>query len=100
MSLRVPRCAFLILILDFSLFACCIFAQYSSLPPGEDHPVLGSKLQKELGKALEALRANKPADARSHLDAVYRSAPGDAEANFLFGVYSSQMNDWRHAKGY
>jgi len=53
-----------------------------------------------LGKALEALRANKPADARSHLDAVYRSAPGDADANFLFGVYSSQVNDWVHARSY
>jgi tetratricopeptide (TPR) repeat protein len=57
-------------------------------------------LQKELGKAMEALRANKPADARSHLDTVYRSAPGDADANFLLGVYSSQMNDWVNAKGY
>jgi predicted Zn-dependent protease len=53
-----------------------------------------------LGKALEALRANKPADARSHLDAVYRSAPGDADANFLLGVYSSQVNDWVHARSY
>lgn len=100
MFLRMPRCAFLTLILQFSLLVPWAFAQYSSLPPGEDHPVLGSKLQKELGKALEALRANKPADARSHLDAVYRSAPGDADANFLLGVYSSQMNDWVHARGY
>jgi tetratricopeptide (TPR) repeat protein len=75
-------------------------AQYSSLPPGEDHPVLGSKLQKELGKALEALRANKPSDARGHLDTVYRAAPGDADTNFLFGVYSSQTNDWVRAKSY
>lgn len=100
MFLRMPRCAFLTLILHSSLLAPCVCAQYSSLPPGEDHPVLGPKLQKELGKALEALRANKPADARRHLDAVYRSAPGDADANFLFGVYSSQMNDWVQAKGY
>lgn len=101
MFLRVPRCAFLILmLLCFFLPAARLCAQYSSLPPGEDHPVLGPKLQKELGKALEALRANKPSDARTHLDTVYRSAPGDADANFLFGVYSSQMNDWAHAKGY
>jgi tetratricopeptide (TPR) repeat protein len=99
MFLLVRRCAFLILII-YSLLAPCLFAQYSSLPPGEDHPILGSKLQKELGKALEALRANKPADARKHLDAVYRSAPGDADTNFLFGVYSSQMNDWVHARSY
>ena len=99
MFLRVPRCAFPVLISYFVL-APCLFAQYSSLPPGEDHPILGPKLQKELGKALEALRSNKPADARNHLDTVYRSAPGDADANFLFGVYSSQMNDWIHARSY
>lgn len=100
MFLRVLRCAFGILFLYFSFLAPCLLAQYSSLPPGEDHPMLGSRLQKELGKALEALRANKPADARSHLDTVYRAAPGDADANFLFGVYSSQLDDWVHAKSY
>jgi tetratricopeptide (TPR) repeat protein len=100
MFLRVPRFAFPVLILYFLLFAPSVLAQYSSLPPGEDHPILGSKLQKELGKALEALRANKPADARRHLDAVYRSAPGDADTNFLLGVYSSQLNDWVHARNY
>ena len=100
MFLRMPRCAFPFLILYFSVLAPCLGAQYSSLPPGEDHPILGPRLQKELGKALEALRANKPADARSHLDAVYRSAPGDADANFLLGVYSSQVNDWVHARSY
>jgi tetratricopeptide (TPR) repeat protein len=100
MFLRVSRSAFPILILYFFLLAPCVLAQYSSLPPGEDHPILGSRLQKELGKALEALRANKPADARGHLEAVYRFAPGDADANFLFGVYSSQLNDWVHARNY
>src|SRR6266481_3816413 len=34
-------------------------------------PVLAPKAQKELGKALEALRASKFAEARAHLDAVY-----------------------------
>src|SRR5207245_6151071 len=100
MFLRMPRCAFPFLILYFSVLAPCLGAQYSSLPPGEDHPILGPRLQKELGKALEALRADKPAEARSHLDAVYRSAPGDADANFLFGIYSAEMNDWVHAKSY
>jgi len=97
----MPHCALRILAFLCSfLIVPCVFAQYSSLPPGEDHPVLGSKLQKELGKALEALRANKPTDARGHLEAVYRSAPGDADTNFLLGVYSSQTNDWVRAKGY
>lgn len=100
MIFRVLFFGFLIPLLHFSLLVPRVCAQYSSLPPGEDHVVLGSKLQKELGKALESLRANNPADARKHLDAVYRLAPGDADTNFLFGVYSSQMNDWAHAKGY
>jgi tetratricopeptide (TPR) repeat protein len=101
MLFRQPRCTCLVVIRTcLFFFAPCCFAQYSSLPPGEDHPTLGFKLQKELGKALEALRANKPDDARSHLDKVYRAAPTDADANFLFGVYSSQVNDWERAKGY
>ena len=100
MYFHLSHRALLILIFPFFLLAPCMFAQYSSLPPGEDHLVLGAKLKRELGKAKEALRSNKPADARSHLDAVYRSAPADADANFLFGVYSSQMNDWARAKSY
>ena len=101
MLLPAPHRAlrFLTLVSSFLLVPCA-FGQYSSLPSGEDHPVLGSKLQKELGKALEALRANKPSDALGHLDTVYRVAPGDADTNFLFGVYSSQTNDWVRAKSY
>jgi hypothetical protein len=38
-------------------------------------PVLAPKAQKELGKAIEALRAAKFAEARAHLDAVYRLHP-------------------------
>src|SRR5260370_33510341 len=61
---------------------------------------LTSKAQKELGKALEALRTSKPEKARSHLDAVYRSAPNHPEVNYYLGIYSSQMNDWMLAKYY
>src|SRR5882724_8816432 len=63
-------------------------------------PVLAPKAQKELGKALEALRASKCAEARAHLDAVYRLAPSHPDVNFLFGVYSSLVNDWQQAKSY
>src|ERR1700687_4725603 len=102
MVLRVPNRPFLILILaHLFLLSSHVFAQRSvSSRPLEGHLVLTPKLQKELGKALEALRADKPAEARSHLDAVYRSAPNDADANFLLGVYSAEMNDWVHAKSY
>src|SRR6267378_83699 len=61
---------------------------------------LTSKARKELGKALEALRTSKPGEARSHLDAVYRSAPDHPEVNYYLGVYWSQMKDWMQAKSY
>src|SRR6266852_6875634 len=92
----------LILILaHLLLLSSQVFAQLAvPFPPSEVPPVLAPKLQKELGKALEALRADKPAEARRHLDAVYRSAPDDADANFLLGIYAAEMNDWAHAKSY
>jgi tetratricopeptide (TPR) repeat protein len=62
--------------------------------------VLAPKAQKELGKALEALRAKKPGEARSHLDAAYRLAPNHPEVNYLFGVYERQLNEWGLAKAW
>ena len=61
-------------------------------------PILTPKAQKALGKALEALRANKPAEARSHLDAAQHLAPNHPEVNYLFGVYWEQMGDWAQTK--
>jgi len=102
MVLRVRNCPFLVLILaHLFLLSSPVFAQRSaSFPPVEGPPILAPKLQKELGKALEALRADKPAEARRHLDAVYRSAPNDADANFLLGICAAEMNDWVRAKSY
>src|SRR5260370_24544890 len=67
---------------------------------GSSQILLAPKAQKELGKALEALRANKPAEARSHLDAAYRLAPNHPAANYLFGVYYFQMKDQEKAKSH
>src|ERR1700730_7101819 len=61
---------------------------------------LAPKAQKQMGKALEALRANKLRDARNHLDAAYRLAPTSADVNYIFGVYSSQANNFDQAKSY
>jgi tetratricopeptide (TPR) repeat protein len=62
--------------------------------------VLAPNAQREMGKALEALRANKLGEARSHLDAAYRLAPTSAQVNYIFGVYSSQSNNLVQAKSY
>lgn len=65
-----------------------------------DAPALEPKLQNELGRAREALRANKPDEALSRLTAVSKAAPNDAETNYLFGIYAAETNDWDRAKGY
>jgi tetratricopeptide (TPR) repeat protein len=54
---------------------------------------LAPKAQREVAKAVEDLRAKKPNDARKHLEAAQKSAPTSAEIEYLFAVYSSQMND-------
>jgi len=69
-------------------------------PVVPDPPLLAAKAQKELAKALEALRVGKLAEARKHLDAAYRLAPSHPDVNFGFGVYSSQVNDWQQARSY
>jgi len=60
--------------------------------------VLAPKLQKELGQALEELRAGAPAKARKRLDAVLKAAPNDLNANFVSGICAAQTNDLTQAK--
>jgi tetratricopeptide (TPR) repeat protein len=63
-------------------------------------PILAPKAKKELGKALEAMRAGKLPEARSHLDAAYHLAPGNPEVNYIFGIYSVETNDLAKAHTY
>jgi tetratricopeptide (TPR) repeat protein len=80
--------------------------QLQAAPEGEDAITdaqiasLGPKAQKAVGKAIEALRNNKLAEARSRLEAAYRVAPKSAEVNYLYGVYSLQLSDRVQAKSY
>jgi len=61
---------------------------------------LPPKVRKEMGKALEALRANKPGDARGHIETAYRLAPANPEVSYAFGFYFSQLKDTNQAKNY
>jgi tetratricopeptide (TPR) repeat protein len=61
---------------------------------------LAPRTQKEIGKALESLRAKKPNDARKHLEAARKEAPASPEVEYLFGVYASQTNNPAQAKSY
>jgi tetratricopeptide (TPR) repeat protein len=67
---------------------------------GSSQILLAPKAQKELGRALEALRVNKPEQARSHLEVAYRQAPNHPAVNYLYGVYFLQMKDEEKAKSY
>ena len=67
---------------------------------GSPEILLAPKVQKELAKAMEALRANKPGDARSHLEAAHRMAPNHPAVNYLYGAYFLQMKDQEKAKSY
>jgi len=65
--------------------------------PGSLHMLLAPKTQKELSKALEALRVNRLEQARSHLEVAYRKAPNHPAVNYLFGVYFEQIQDLEKA---
>ena len=67
---------------------------------GSMQMLLAPKVQKELGKALEALRMNKPEQARSHLEAAYGKAPNHPAVNYLYGVYFLEVKDQEKAESY
>lgn len=80
--------------------------QLEPAPEGEDAFIdtelaaLAPKAQKAVGKAIESLRNKKLPEARSQLDTAYGIAPRSAEVNYLYGVYSLQMNNHEQAKVY
>ena len=67
---------------------------------GPAQMLLAPKVQKELGKAVEALRVNKPEQARSHLEAAHAKAPNHPAVNYLYGIYFLQLKDQEKAKSY
>jgi tetratricopeptide (TPR) repeat protein len=63
-------------------------------------PILAPNLKKELGKAVKEMQSGRLKEARSHLDAAYRLAPGNPEVNYIFGLYFVRVNDWGNAKSH
>jgi Tfp pilus assembly protein PilF len=61
---------------------------------------LNPKAQRALGKAIEALRANKPKDARNALETAARIAPQSAEVQYVYGAYELGVGDKALAKSY
>lgn len=70
----------------------------NATPPGP--PILAPAAEKELSKALEDIRANKPEDAKRHLEKASRAAPAVPDVNYLWGMYYAQMKDMSKAKEY
>ena len=56
-------------------------------------PVLSPKLQRELGKAVEALHGNNLDAAQKHLDAAYRLGPANPEVNYLRGLLADRQGN-------
>jgi tetratricopeptide (TPR) repeat protein len=61
---------------------------------------LNSKAQKDVRKALEALRENKINDARTALEAAQRSTPGNSEIEYLYGLCESRANNEASARSH
>src|SRR6266849_9200149 len=70
----------------------------ASPPPGS--PILAPNAEKEVTKALEDLRANKPDDARTHLEKASHMAPSHPDVSYLWGMYYAQVKDFAKAKLY
>jgi tetratricopeptide (TPR) repeat protein len=69
-----------------------------AVPPGP--PILAPSAEKELGKALEDIRANRPEDAKKHLEKAAHAAPSNPDVNYLWGMYYAQTKDKGKAKEY
>jgi Tfp pilus assembly protein PilF len=61
-------------------------------------PILAPNAQKNLNRALEELRNNRPQEARKHLDKLLRAAPGNPDVHYTWGLYYDQVKDPAKAK--
>src|SRR5262249_9138260 len=61
---------------------------------------LGGKWQKELGKAIEALRVRKTGEAHASLEKILKVAPQNPEVQYLFGVCEQIQKNEEKAKAY
>jgi tetratricopeptide (TPR) repeat protein len=62
--------------------------------------VLDPTTQKELNRALEALRADKPTNAKKHLQWASQVAPTDPDVTFSWGMFYAETKDWANAESY
>src|SRR5207244_4736672 len=63
----------------------------STVAAPQSPPALSPKLQKELGKAVGALQANRLEEAQKHADEAYRLVPGNPEVNYIRGLLADRQ---------
>ena len=68
----------------------------ATIPSGP--PILAPHAKKELGKAVEAMRTGRLAEAHNHIEVAYRLAPSNPDVNYIFGLYCARVEDWADAK--
>ena len=61
---------------------------------------LSAKARKDTKHAVQAFKSGKLKDAEKHLEEAYRSAPSDANLNFLMGYLYFQKKDFARAINY
>jgi tetratricopeptide (TPR) repeat protein len=72
----------------------------SAVSPAPGPPILAPNAEKEVSKALEDLRADKPEGARKHLEKASHAAPSHPDVSYLWGMYYAQVKDFAKAKLY
>jgi tetratricopeptide (TPR) repeat protein len=75
-------------------------AAKANLGKSTEPTVLDPTTQKELNKALEALRAGKPASAKKHLEWASQVVPTDPDVTYSWGMYYAETKDWANAESY
>jgi len=65
----------------------------SANPQGAHAPLLAGKSRKELDLAVAALHADKPAEAKSHVDYALKHAPANPDVQYIAGIYFLSLKD-------
>lgn len=61
-------------------------------------PILVGRTRKELDLAITCLRADKPEDAKPHLDYALKHAPGNPDVQYIAALYALRIDDFAGAR--
>lgn len=66
--------------------------------PNGGAPILVGKSRKEFDIAIASLRADKPAEARPHIEYVLKHAPGNPDVQYIAALYALRIDDFAEAR--